>query len=459
MKKTCALILFIALFARVTVYAQVDTVSNLSNADKLYGLSKFWSEAKYNFAFFDHAKINWDSTYQAYIPKVLATKNTWEYYKVMKRFCAMLKDGHTNVYEPGSLYKKSRYKYLVVENFDHHFYVTNVPVQVKDEVPMGSEVMSVDGRDIQEYVKNELMPYISASAPQQLWNDAASMMFYGTDTAKVTHLTLKTPKGKLVKYDYQFHTYGAKWERPRPAYQRFEFKKIDDIGYVKINTFGDEKVIADFKAILPDLYNCKGVIIDIRSNGGGSTDIGAEILKYFTDQKMLVGSKWRTRDYLPSFRAWGEFQLKDTTKFEHLDAFTKKTVLVAKNDYWFYGDTSKFNNDVTAQKITVPLVVLTSNYTASAAEDFLIILDGLKGRATTIGQRTFGSTGQPLQFDLPGGGGARVCTKRDTYPDGREFVGSGVKPDIEIKRNVNDIIAGKDTELEAALKEIKKQIK
>lgn len=257
MKKTCALILFIVLFARVAVFAQVDTVSNLSNTDKLYGLSKFWSEAKYNFAFFDHAKINWDSTYQAYIPQVLATKNTWEYYKVMKRFCALLKDGHTDVYEPGSLYKTSRYKYLVVENFDHHFYITNVPVQVKDEVPMGSEVMSVDGRDIQEYVKNELMPYISASAPQQLWNDAASAMFYGTDTAKVTHLTLKTPKGKFIKYDYQFHTYGAKWERPRPAYQRFEFKKMDDIGYVKINTFEDEKVIGDFKAILPDLYNCK----------------------------------------------------------------------------------------------------------------------------------------------------------------------------------------------------------
>ena len=219
-------------------------------------------------------------------------------------------------------------------------------------------------------------------------------MFYGTDTAKVIHLTLKTPKGKLVKYDYQFHTYGAKWERPRPGYQRFDFKKMDDIGYLKINTFGDEKVIDDFKAILPELYNCKGVIIDIRSNGGGSTGIGAEILKYFTDQKTLVGSKWRTRDYLPSFRAWGEFQLKDTTKFEHLGEFNKKTVLVAKGDYWFYGDTSKFDNDM-AQKITAPLVVLTSNYTASAAEDFLILLDGLKGRATTIRQRTFGSTGQP----------------------------------------------------------------
>ncbi|WP_315818881.1 S41 family peptidase [Paraflavitalea speifideaquila] len=88
----------------------------------------------------------------------------------------------------------------------------------------------------------------------------------------------------------------------------------------------------------------------------------------------------------------------------------------------------------------MPLVVLIGNNTASAAEDFLIALDDLKGRATVIGERTYGSTGQPLMFDLPGGGSARVCTKRDTYSDGREFVGYGVKPDIEVKRTVEDYV-------------------
>lgn len=325
---------------------------------------------------------------------------------------------------------------------------------------MGSELISVDGRNIQEYAQNELMPYISASAPQQLWNDASVSMFYGTDSTRVWHLKLRTPKGDLVKYDYRFHPNRAQWAGPtNNVWKRFEFKKIEDVGYIKINTFGDEKVIDDFKAILPDLYTCKGVIVDIRRNGGGSTDIGAEILKYFTDKKTLIGSKWKTRENLGAFKAWGQFQLKDTTKFEHLSDWDKKTVLVAKGDYWYQGDTSSFNNNVTAKKISVPLVVLTSNYTASAAEDFLIILDGLKGRATVIGQRTFGSTGQPMTFDLPGGGNARICTKRDTYPDGREFVGTGVKPDIEVPRNVNDVILGRDTELEVALNEIKKQIK
>jgi len=78
-------------------FAQLDTVSNLSNTEKIYGLSLFWKEASYNFAYFDKAKINWDSTYQAFIPQVLDTKSTYQYYRVLQKVCALLKDGHTNI--------------------------------------------------------------------------------------------------------------------------------------------------------------------------------------------------------------------------------------------------------------------------------------------------------------------------------------------------------------------------
>jgi len=461
MKKIYILIALIALLSGTKLSAQIDTVANLSNADKLYGLSKFWSEASYNFAYFDHAKINWDSTYRAYIPKVLATKSTWEYYLVMQRFCALLKDGHTDLGFPVNLLThKSRYKWIYIENFNKRFFVTDMPVQFKDQVPLGSELISVDGIDARNYAEKEIIPYISSSTEHVLWNNAASMMFYGTDSAKVWHLKLRSPQGKMIDYNYQMHTYGTKWVRrsTNSPYKVMDFKIMDGIGYVKINTFGDDTLISEFKSILPQLYTCKGVILDIRSNGGGNTGIGAEILKYFTDSKLLTGSAWKSRDNVSAYRAWGTYNLKDTTRFEHMDAWHKKVRLAAKGEYWFAGDTMKFENDITVQKISAPLIVLTSNNTASAAEDFLIILSGLKGRAVTIGQRTYGSTGQPLPISLPGFDG-RICTKRDTYPDGHDFVGVGVIPDIEIPKNVNDVIAGKDTELEVAIKEMKKKIK
>jgi carboxyl-terminal processing protease len=60
---------------------------------------------------------------------------------------------------------------------------------------------------------------------------------------------------------------------------------------------------------------------------------------------------------------------------------------------------------------------------------------------------------------LPGGGSARICTKRDTYSDGREFVGYGVKPDIEVKRTVEDYIKKRDAQLEKAIAVLSEKIK
>ena len=96
--------------------------------------------------------------------------------------------------------------------------------------------------------------------------------------------------------------------------------------------------------------------------------------------------------------------------------------------------------------------------TASAAEDFLVAFQ-TSNRGKVIGQKTCGSTGQPLTLELPGGGGARICTKRDTYPDGREFVGIGVIPDIEIAPTCEDIAEDRDVVLEKALEVLVSEIK
>ncbi len=67
-----------------------------------------------------------------------------------------------------------------------------------------------------------------------------------------------------------------------------------------------------------------------------------------------------------------------------------------------------------------------------------------------VGTATAGSTGQPMMFGLPGGGSARICVKRDTYPDGREFVGRGITPHVIVNPTVDDVRAGRDRVLESA---------
>jgi hypothetical protein len=80
------LLLFIFL---VNVNSQTE--NTLAVEEKIYGLSQLWKEASYNFAFFNQVPdLNWDSCYQAYIPKILETKNDWEYYLELQKFISQL---------------------------------------------------------------------------------------------------------------------------------------------------------------------------------------------------------------------------------------------------------------------------------------------------------------------------------------------------------------------------------
>lgn len=65
--------------------------------------------------------------------------------------------------------------------------------------------------------------------------------------------------------------------------------------------------------------------------------------------------------------------------------------------------------------------------TFSAGEDTAAAFKLMK-RGPIIGSASGGSSGQPLELSLPGGGSARICVKRDVYPDGSSFVGVGVLP-------------------------------
>jgi C-terminal processing protease CtpA/Prc len=99
---------------------------------------------------------------------------------------------------------------------------------------------------------------------------------------------------------------------------------------------------------------------------------------------------------------------------------------------------------------TTLVIVLTSAATFSAAEDFVVAFDAMH-RGTLVGETTAGSTGQPLMFKLPGGGSARICTKDDSYPDGRVFEGVGFPPQVEVSPTVSDIQEGRDAALERAI--------
>jgi len=125
---------------------------------------------------------------------------------------------------------------------------------------------------------------------------------------------------------------------------------------------------------------------------------------------------------------------------------------------WVSGGPEEIQPVANKQIYKGAVVVLIGPRTFSAAEDFLVAFDNAQ-RGTKIGLPTAGSTGQQIYFDLPGGGFARVCAKKDTYPDGKAFVGKGMIPDVKVNVNLDDIQEGRDVTLYKALNITRKQIR
>ncbi|MBF8963559.1 peptidase S41 [Pontibacter sp. FD36] len=456
MKKCLLLLVLLTSFV-----AKAQVPNTLSATDKVYGLSKFWQEANYNFVYLDKVdRTKWDNAYREAITKVQNTNNDYEYYRELQKFCALLNDGHTNIYFPKSvdtlLYNDMFGKYRIfLSNIDNKAIVTRTNLSIKDEVPVGSEIIEVNGQPTAEYLKQHVLPYISSSTDYVLMDWAVSNMLKGLKGEKYD-ITYRTPKGKVRALTLT-HAKTAEKE-VFPSVEKRELLTLkwyrDQTAYLALNGFHDPKINELFLEKLPELRKAKALIIDLRSNGGGSTSIGREILDYLSPDTLLFGSKNSTRQHLASFKAWGAFTApKDTVN----NAWAVKSLNAFQDRLMHEFDYSPAQNKVKqSEKVIVPTAILIGHNTASAAEDFLIYADNQK-HMTKIGENSFGSTGQPFMFELPGGGGARICTKKDTYPDGREFVGYGVKPDIEVKRTLQDYIQKKDPVLERALKHLKSQ--
>lgn len=437
--------------------------SKLSKADKIYGLSKFWQEVNYNFVYLNKIdRVKWDSTYKALISSIPETQTDYEYYRELQKFCALLKDGHTNIYMPsGQDFEPMNtmfgdYRFFM-ENVEGKAIITHVNLSKKNEIPVGSEVVEVNGKPSKQYIIEDVAPYISSSTDYVLQDWSVSKLLQGLEG---THfdVKIKKPNGQFLTLKLTHKRTEEKEIYPAfPAQAALlDFKWYpNNVAYVSLNSFGDEKIDSIFVSKLPELYKAKALIIDLRNNGGGSTSIGSYILKYLTNDSLLYGSRYSTRQLNSAFKAWGKYtSAKDTIN----NAWNKKALLTYEDNYFYNLDYSPLKNRLQEKRLVVPTVLLIGHNTASAAEDFLIYADNQK-HMTKIGQNSFGSTGQPFLFDLPGGGMARVCTKKDTYPDGREFVGNGVKPDIEVTPTIKGFMNNKDGALTLAIDYLNKKMK
>lgn len=250
----------------------------------------------------------------------------------------------------------------------------------KSGVEAGDKIVKVDGKNV--FAKN---------------SDEAISMIKGKEGTTV-ELTLKRD-GK---------EFDVKVKREEIVSKSVEGKMLEDkIGYVRITSFS-ENTYKEFKSALDRLKSegMKGLILDVRDNGGGLLNICKDI----ADE--LIG---------------------------------EGTIVYTKDNK---GNTEYLKSD--KDKLGLPIAILTNENSASASEILTgAIIDNKAG--ISIGTTTFGKGLVQSVRELKDGTGFKLTTAQYFTPNGDYINEKGIKPIIEVK----------DTEkqLDAAIDWMKKEIK
>lgn len=194
-----------------------------------------------------------------------------------------------------------------------------------------------------------------------------------------------------------------------------QYRILDDnIGYVRYSSFNTAFGDGNLDEVLYYLMPCNGLIIDIRSNGGGQLTMAEKLAQRFTNTDVLVG-------YMQHKTGRGH---NDFSKME------EQHITPANRLRW--------------QK---KVVVLTNRGVFSAANEFTKYMRACG--ATIIGDHTGGGGGMPFSSELPNGWSVRFSACPMYDKQGRSVEG-GIEPDINVQLKDEDVLRGRDTIIEAA---------
>lgn len=185
----------------------------------------------------------------------------------------------------------------------------------------------------------------------------------------------------------------------------------DDIAYVQLFTFGEDSA-DDLRQKLKELLanKPKGIILDLRNNGGGYLTTAIDVVSEF-----IPGNKTA--------------MLEETSDGSRQTFTTKRGGLATD----------------------IPLVVLINEGTASASEITAGAIQDYQ-RGQLVGITTYGKGSVQNWIPLENEQGAvRVTIARWLTPNGRQINKIGLTPDVAVEFTEEDLKAGRDPQLEKAL--------
>jgi len=198
----------------------------------------------------------------------------------------------------------------------------------------------------------------------------------------------------------------------------FNYAKINNgnVGYIYYGSFENGFSDANMSYIMNYFSSCRGLIIDVRNNDGGSLSNSSQLASYFFKQETITG------------------YIEHKTGDGHSDFSAPVAIKTpaSKNIQW--------------QR---PMVVLTNRMSFSATNDFVNRMTQAPN-SIIVGDKTGGGGGLPLSSELPNGWMVRFSSS-PMYNSAMQNIEWGINPDYSVSLSAIDKANGYDTIIEKAI--------
>jgi len=414
----------------------------------------------------------------------------YSFYKILTICTSQIKCAHTGAYLPEyarkNLLKENRLPLFLLMNEKGAFVEYNF--YNPQEVEVGSEIKKINGKDINEIVK-QIFSHLSSdgsiiTTKYRYLENFGFSKYYNLFIEKVDTFTIEyvTPKGitlntKILglsgeKINNQYKILESK-ESKNQKDITFEILNLNDtlrVGNLKINAFNPSKkfnqfIDSTFKIIHDQ--SIKTLIIDIRNNGGGT---GANFLfSYltknpfvFVDSAIVRTRKFHyVRDYSYSSKIIkllnlfsGAITKKTNKQHEYLVKKNFITKMFGAGEMGIQKPSSQYN-------YTDKIYLLLNGFTSSEASIFSAIMDSQE-RSVIIGEESggnyYGPTSSIIPYvELPNTkiGFTNPLAKIINHVSKKVEHDRGTIPNYSVQESISDRIGNKDTVLNFTLELIK----
>jgi len=352
-----------------------------------------------------------DAAYEQYLATILGTDDRRAFDLASMEFIADLHDGHSWFYDNwldktygqpvGFIAYPLQGKWTVVRS-------------LLESIRVGDVITAIDGASMEDFFARN-RKYVSASSGRD-----AGVSFFDTPAIFPEKFLITFADGPKVPVDR------ANDKKATPPKAKTEGRWLVEktVAYVKVPTFHGIETQAQALEYFAQFHDAKTVILDVRGNPGTGNPLAL--------QSSLMVHPYQT--WTESGSNHGGPLLRNYASYPEHATITLSDTVIHPRDTAYAGH----------------LILLTDRVCSCACEDFVMPFKYAK-RATLVGETTAGTFSFTRHIDYENGMILNIAALHHTFPDGSQFEGVGIAPDVQVETTADDLRAGRDPVLKRGI--------